>query len=146
MPPLLGFGSWIGGDRDGNPHVTPDVTLEALELMRDRCLAFLDRRLELLAERLSYSERVTGPADGLEPMLARGVELFPELTERMRERNAEEPYRRAFTYALERVRAARTGDPGRTRGPRSCWRTCAPPPTRSARGREARRRPGTCTT
>ena len=129
VPPLLGFGSWIGGDRDGNPHVTPDVTLEALELMRDRCLAFLDRRLELLAERLSYSERVTGPAEGLEPMLARGVELFPELTERMRERNAEEPYRRAFTYALERVRAARAG---RARGVRGA---------RGAAGGPARRRP-----
>ena len=64
VPPLLGFGSWIGGDRDGNPHVTPEVTLEALDLMRDRCLAFLERRLEVLAERLSYSERVSGEADG----------------------------------------------------------------------------------
>ena len=117
VPPLLGFGSWIGGDRDGNPHVTPDVTLEALELMRDRCLAFLGRRLEVLAERLSYSERVTGQADGIAEMLERGAELFPELTERMRERNAEEPYRRAFTYAHERVRAARRGRAGAYAGP-----------------------------
>ncbi|HYI35322.1 MAG TPA: phosphoenolpyruvate carboxylase [Thermoleophilaceae bacterium] len=117
VPPLLGFGSWIGGDRDGNPHVTPEVTLEALELMRDRCLAFLARRLEVLAERLSYSERVSGEPDGLDPMLERGAELFPELTERMRERNAEEPYRRAFTYALERVRAARRDAPGAYGGP-----------------------------
>ncbi len=117
VPPLLGFGSWIGGDRDGNPHVTPGVTVEALELMRDRCLAFLERRLEVLAERLSYSERVTGPAAGLEPMLSRGTELFPALSERMRERNAEEPYRRAFTYALERVRAARTDRAGAYAGP-----------------------------
>ena len=50
-------------------------------------------------------------------MLERGAELFPELTERMRERNAEEPYRRAFTYALERVRAARRDRPGAYAGP-----------------------------
>ena len=118
VPPLLGFGSWIGGDRDGNPHVTPDVTLEALDLMRDRCLAFLARRLEVLAERLSYSERVSGERRRASiRMLERGAELFPELTERMRERNAEEPYRRAFTYALERVRAARRDRPGAYEGP-----------------------------
>ncbi len=117
VPPLLGFGSWIGGDRDGNPHVTPEVTLEALDLMRDRCLAFLERRLEVLAERLSYSDRISGPADALEDMLARGAELFGELTVRMRERNAEEPYRRAFSYALARVGAARRGQPGAYAGP-----------------------------
>ena len=58
--PAAGLRLLDRGDRDGNPHVTPAVTLEALDLMRDRCLAFLERRLEVLAERLSYSERVTG--------------------------------------------------------------------------------------
>ena len=42
VPPLLGFGSWIGGDRDGNPFVTPRKTVEALELMRDQCLRLLE--------------------------------------------------------------------------------------------------------
>ena len=42
VPPLLGFGSWIGGDRDGNPFVTPRMTVAALELMRDQCLRLLE--------------------------------------------------------------------------------------------------------
>jgi phosphoenolpyruvate carboxylase len=105
VPPLVTFGSWIGGDRDGNPNVTPEVTLEALDLMRQQCLAFYERRLTLLAERISLSDRLTGPATALEPVLATGAALFPEAAARALERNPEEPYRRAFTLMRERVRA-----------------------------------------
>jgi phosphoenolpyruvate carboxylase len=117
VPSLLSFGSWVGGDRDGNPNVTPDVTLEALELMRERCLRFLERRVEQLAERASYSDRVAGPPAGLEAMLERGAYLFPDLAARLDDRNPEEPYRRAFSYALERLRATRTRSPGAYDGP-----------------------------
>ena len=107
VPSLLTFGSWIGGDRDGNPNVTPEVTAEALDLMRDQCLRFLERRVELLAGRLSMSERMTGPAAGLERVLADGEARFPELARRLAGLNPEEPYRRAFTFVRERIRATR---------------------------------------
>ena len=112
VPSLLSFGSWIGGDRDGNPYVTPEVTAEALGLMRDQCLRFLEARVELLAGRVSLSERVVGPATGLGELLARGEQLFPELAGRLAELNPEEPYRRAFTFIRERVRATRRQAPG----------------------------------
>jgi phosphoenolpyruvate carboxylase len=105
VPPLLSFGSWIGGDRDGNPFVTPETTVAALELMREQCLRLLEARLEQLAGRLSLSERLTGPAQGLEPILAAGRERFPELAERLTGLNLEEPYRRALTFMRERIRA-----------------------------------------
>src|ERR1700733_12848094 len=72
VPPLLGFGSWIGGDRDGNPFVTPQTTIEALDLMREQCLRFLEGRVELLAGRLSLSDRVSGAAAGLGHTLVAG--------------------------------------------------------------------------
>ena len=107
VPPLLSFGSWIGGDRDGNPFVTPETTVSALELMREQCLRLIEAQLEQLAGRLSLSERLTGSAHGLEPILAAGRERFPDLAERLAGLNSEEPYRRALTFMRERIRATR---------------------------------------
>jgi phosphoenolpyruvate carboxylase len=101
VPPLLTFGSWIGGDRDGNPNVVPEVTAEALGIMREQCLRFLEQRVGLLAGRVSLSERISGPARGIEQLAATLAELNPE-----------EPYRRAFTFVRERVRATRRNEPG----------------------------------
>jgi phosphoenolpyruvate carboxylase len=112
VPPLLSFGSWIGGDRDGNPFVTPQTTVDALELMREQCLRLLDARLGQLAGRLSLSDRLTGPAQELEPILAAGRHGFPELADRLEALNPEEPYRRALTFVRERVRATQTRSDG----------------------------------
>jgi phosphoenolpyruvate carboxylase len=117
IPPLVTFGSWIGGDRDGNPYVTAEVTAEALALMRDQCLRFLEGRMGLLAGRLSFSERVVGRAAGLRELLDAAAERFPELAAELAELNPEEPYRRALTFLRERVRATRRGEPGGYAGP-----------------------------
>jgi phosphoenolpyruvate carboxylase len=105
VPPLLSFGSWIGGDRDGNPFVTPETTVSALELMREQCLRLTEAQLEQLAGRLSLSERLTGSAPALEPILAAGRDRFPQLAERLAGLNPEEPYRRALTFMREGIRA-----------------------------------------
>jgi phosphoenolpyruvate carboxylase len=112
VPPLLGFGSWIGGDRDGNPFVTPSMTVDALELMREQCLRLLESRLEQLAGRLSLSERLTGPAPELEPILAAGERTFHALADTLAQLNPEEPYRRALTFLRERVRATQVRSVG----------------------------------
>jgi phosphoenolpyruvate carboxylase len=117
VPRLLSFGSWIGGDRDGNPNVTPEVTAEALALMREQCVRFMEGRVEMLAGRVSVSERVAGRVEGLERVLAAGEERFPQLAERLQRLNPEEPYRRAFTFMRERLRATRAGDAGGYAGP-----------------------------
>jgi phosphoenolpyruvate carboxylase len=110
VPPLLSFGSWIGGDRDGNPNVTAAVTLQALGLMRQTALDFLERRVERLAERVSVSSLVTDRAPLLEPVLEAGAERFPRLANELARRNPEEPYRRFFALARERLRATGEGE------------------------------------
>jgi phosphoenolpyruvate carboxylase len=112
LPPVLGFGSWIGGDRDGNPFVTPAMTVDALELMREQCLRLLESRLEQLAGRLSLSQRLTGHPPDLEPILAAGERAFPSLAATLGALNPEEPYRRALTFLRERVRATQVRGPG----------------------------------
>jgi phosphoenolpyruvate carboxylase len=112
VPPFLCFGSWMGGDRDGNPFVTPAATEAALDLMREQCLRFLEERLSLLAGRLSLSELVSGPAPLLEPLLRAGEQLFPGLAGQLAELNPREPYRRALTFMRERIRATRRDEAG----------------------------------
>ena len=110
VPPLLRFGSWMGGDRDGNPFVTPEVTVETLRTMRESCLRLLHGRVVGLAERVSLSSRLVGDAGALGPVLAEGARRFEELSAALEVRNPEEPYRRAFSLIARRVRATSEGD------------------------------------
>ncbi|MFT4050242.1 MAG: phosphoenolpyruvate carboxylase [Solirubrobacterales bacterium] len=112
VPRVLRMGSWIGGDRDGNPFVTPNVTVDALELMRDQCLHFLQQRVELLAERASFAEQQGHRAIELQPLLAANAERFPELAAELAERNPREPYRRLFSLLSRRIEATRADEPG----------------------------------
>jgi phosphoenolpyruvate carboxylase len=55
LPLVLHFGSWIGGDRDGNPFVTPEVTRVAIRLARGHLLLFYQRQLDVLIDLLTTS-------------------------------------------------------------------------------------------
>src|SRR3712207_2904528 len=97
VPPLLMPGTWIGGDRDGNPNVTPQVTRQALELMRSAAIGLLDERLLELAGRLSVAESISGPAPLLHPLIQTLADRFPEVASQVLRVNAGEPYRQALT-------------------------------------------------
>ncbi len=55
LPQVLRFGSWIGGDRDGNPFVTPEVTRDAVQLARGHLLLYYQRRLNAIMDLLTSS-------------------------------------------------------------------------------------------
>jgi phosphoenolpyruvate carboxylase len=57
LPKVLAFGSWIGGDRDGNPFVTPEVTRNAIQLAREHLLHFYDGQLQTVIDLLSTSSQ-----------------------------------------------------------------------------------------
>jgi phosphoenolpyruvate carboxylase len=55
IPQVLRFGSWIGGDRDGNPFVTPEVTRDAIELARGHLLLYYQTQLDVIIDLLTTS-------------------------------------------------------------------------------------------
>ena len=55
LPQVLRFGSWIGGDRDGNPFVTPEVTRDAIQLARGHLLLYYQRQLDEIIDLLTTS-------------------------------------------------------------------------------------------
>ncbi len=65
LPRVLRFGSWIGGDRDGNPFVTPEVTRDAIQLARGHLLLFYMRKLEEIIDLLTTSAQQTAVSDEL---------------------------------------------------------------------------------
>ena len=94
-------------------------------MMRTACLHLLEARIEVLAQRVSLSERLVGVGDELADALAALGELFPEEAARALARNPEEPYRRYFSLLAARVRATRAGDARRRTARRpSCSPTC----------------------
>lgn len=103
VPPLLRFGSWMGGDRDGNPFVTPDVTVEAV---RTLAIAVLERYLSEvndLSHRLSQTMRRVQVSEELLESLAADAAIFPAIAEIVQHRNQYEPYRQKCSYIYERL-------------------------------------------
>ncbi|MDZ4720321.1 MAG: phosphoenolpyruvate carboxylase [Roseiflexaceae bacterium] len=103
VPPLLRFGSWMGGDRDGNPNVTPAVTLETIRMMRMTALRRHCTAIEQLSHRLSQSTRQVGISAELRESLASDAKLFPLIAILLEERNPHEPYRQKCTYIREKL-------------------------------------------
>ncbi|NDC53856.1 MAG: phosphoenolpyruvate carboxylase, partial [Planctomycetia bacterium] len=79
VPPFLTFGSWMGGDRDGNPFVTADVTEKTLLRLRAAAIDAHLARCNRLHELLTSSLREAGGAEPLERRLEALVDEWPDL-------------------------------------------------------------------
>lgn len=99
----LSFGSWVGGDRDGNPNVTPDVTMEVLRIQHVHAVRNLIAMVEGLAAELSPSERIVGVSPDLEASLAEDADRFPEIHHRFTSLSAGEPYRQKLGFVHHKL-------------------------------------------
>ncbi|WP_274653941.1 phosphoenolpyruvate carboxylase [Paenibacillus humicola] len=108
VPAFLRFGSWIGGDRDGNPSVTASVTWETLTMHRSLALEKYEALLNELMGHLSFSATIVTVSDELLESLKRDREEV-ELRGVDPWRNEKEPYRVKLTYMLEKLANTRDG-------------------------------------
>lgn len=101
--PLLRFGSWMGGDRDGNPYVTPEVTRQTLRLMRQFAVRKHREIAHNLERVMAISQRLSPAAPELDEQLRRRCELWPGLHERIEDASPLEAYRRWLRMIMFRL-------------------------------------------
>ncbi|MBA3824628.1 MAG: phosphoenolpyruvate carboxylase, partial [Ktedonobacterales bacterium] len=109
LPPFLQLSTWVGGDRDGNPRVNPEVTRAAARLARRAILRRYIEEMGALGRELSISQRL----NGVDPELMASIEQdLADLQEQRVEEWADEPYRRKCGLIAERLNRALRDEPG----------------------------------
>lgn len=107
VPAFLRFGSWIGADRDGNPHVTAHTTREAMMIQAEHVLRALEAAAMRVGRTLTAHTSTTPATDELRRALAAAEAAHPDLVGDIAKRSPDEPHRQLLLYAAERVRATR---------------------------------------
>ena len=104
-PPVgfLRYGSWAGGDQDGNPNCTPELVGEALDLHTDLAHRMLRERVRALAAGIGISTRMAQVSEELDASIAADERAMPETAAEIGARNASEPYRRKLSFVWERL-------------------------------------------
>jgi len=102
VPTYLRFGSWIGGDRDGNPSVTAEITWETLRLQRKLAIREYQRILSEYMQYLSFSTSIVDVSGELLKSIADDREQV-EITRRTVWHNEKEPYRIKLVYMMEKI-------------------------------------------
>lgn len=97
------FGTWIGGDRDGNPHITPEVTKAAITLQTGHFIRSMLKAIDELRQALSISTRIVGVSQALLDSVKSDLNRLPEIEDRYRRLNVEEPYRLKATAIRHRL-------------------------------------------
>jgi len=97
LPPFFRVGSWIGGDRDGNPFVTADILKTALRLQSTAALEFYLGEIHALGAELPLSHLLIKVSPALEALAERSPDHSPH--------RLDEPYRRALTGIYARLAA-----------------------------------------
>lgn len=108
--PFVRYGSWIGGDRDGNPFVTHEVTRDAIAIQSEHVLYALENASGRIARTLTLYSNLTPPNEELRNALATAEAGYPRLMAEIGKRSPNEPHRQMLLYATERLRATRQRD------------------------------------
>lgn len=99
----LTFGTWIGGDRDGNPNITPAITEDAVVLQVGHAIRTTIAAMNNLRQMLSVSTRIVGTTPELSASVEKDLKNIPEFEERFLRLNVQEPYRLKATAIVHRL-------------------------------------------
>ncbi|MSZ35303.1 MAG: phosphoenolpyruvate carboxylase, partial [Actinobacteria bacterium] len=99
----LSFGNWIGGDRDGNPNITADITTKAMVLQVGHSIRVTIAAMNELRQMLSVSTNIVGATPELSASVEKDIKNIPEFEPRFLRLNAEEPYRLKATAIVHRL-------------------------------------------
>ena len=113
LPPLLRFGTWVGGDMDGNPNVGADTIRDALAAQRTQALARYQADLRALGDILTQSVSRADVDATIEARTAAHRALLPESAMRVRPRLADMPYRQLLWAMRARLLATAADSAGR---------------------------------
>jgi phosphoenolpyruvate carboxylase len=104
IPNFIKFGSWIGGDRDGNPFVTAETTVQAVRLHQREVLREYLRQTIRLSHILTQSSNMCTPDDAFLISLAADEQALPDTFAAHPKRFKTEPYRRKLYLMFDRLR------------------------------------------
>jgi phosphoenolpyruvate carboxylase len=104
-PPPLRFGTWIGGDADGNPNAGAGTVKEAIARARALLLTRYRDEVRALAAAIGVSSRLTPVSDELRDSIARDERELAEYAEAIGDQNLDEPYRRKLSFMWRRLDA-----------------------------------------
>jgi len=105
MPTVLGFGTWVGGDMDGNPNVGADTIAATLAGQRALVLRAYRQEVAALGELLSQSLERVGVADAVLARIEEYRYLLPKTAAALKPRHADMPYRNLLALMAARLRA-----------------------------------------
>jgi phosphoenolpyruvate carboxylase len=117
VPAFVRVGTWVGGDRDGNPFVTASVTREAADIAADHVLRGIERAIERIGRTLTLDAEGTPPSAEVVAQWERFEQAHPELAAAIAKRSPDEPHRRVLLALGHRVLATRTGEDDAYRAP-----------------------------
>lgn len=110
LPPMLRFGTWVGGDMDGNPNVGADTIRAALSAQRAQVLANYRADLHALGEILTQSRDRVTVDDAIEARIAGYILSMPAAAAKLSPRLSDMPYRQLLDLMRARLSATQTGE------------------------------------
>ena len=108
--PFVRVGSWVGGDRDGNPFVTASVTRKAAKIASQHVLLGLERTANRIGRTLTLDAATTPPSPALQSLLQRLAARDEEAAVDIAKRSPNEPHRRTLLLIARRIAASGGGD------------------------------------